>query len=79
MSLDPAIEAIQNFQGKSLTKSLSDIEALNPNPNSNNSDRVFVSHIPTASSATNGEFDDIVIWLSPNILFGKMVAAGKLP
>lgn len=28
MSLDPAIEAIENFQGKSLTKSLSDIEAL---------------------------------------------------
>jgi len=54
-------------------------EAANPNPNSNNNDRVFVSHPPTASSAANGEFDDIVIWLSPNILLGKMVAAGKLP
>lgn len=54
-------------------------EAANPNANSNNNDRVFVSHTPTASSAANGEFDDIVIWLSPSILLGKMVAAGKLP
>ena len=54
-------------------------EAANPNPNSSNNDRVFVSHTPTASSAANGEFDDIVIWLSPSILLGKMVAAGKLP
>lgn len=54
-------------------------EAANPNINSSNNDRVFVSHAPTASSATNGEFDDIVIWLSPNILFNRMVEAGKLP
>lgn len=25
------------------------------------------------------EFDDIVVWLSPNILFNRMVAAGRLP
>jgi hypothetical protein len=54
-------------------------ESANPNQYSNNNDRVFVSHAPTASSSANGEFDDIVIWLSPNILFGKMVAAGRLP
>ncbi|MEJ1959549.1 MAG: hypothetical protein WDM70_09115 [Nitrosomonadales bacterium] len=54
-------------------------EAANPNPNSTNNDRVFVSHAPTAVSAANGEFDDIVIWLSPGILLGKMVAAGKMP
>ncbi len=41
--------------------------------------RVFVSHTPTPSTAANGEFDDLVIWLSPNILFNRMVAAGKLP
>lgn len=34
----------------------------------------FVSH----DFVQNG-FDDIVIWLSPNILFNRMVAAGKLP
>jgi prepilin-type N-terminal cleavage/methylation domain-containing protein len=44
-----------------------------------NGDRVFVSHAPAPSTATNGEFDDIMIWLSPNILFNRMVAAGKLP
>jgi prepilin-type N-terminal cleavage/methylation domain-containing protein len=33
----------------------------------------FVSKAPTAT------FDDIVIWLSPNILFNRMVTAGKLP
>lgn len=26
-----------------------------------------------------GEFDDIVVWLSPNILFNRMVAAQRLP
>ena len=30
-------------------------------------------------AAAGGEFDDIVVWLSPNILFNRMVAAGKLP
>lgn len=25
------------------------------------------------------DFDDLVVWLSPNILFNRMVAAGKLP
>ena len=44
-----------------------------------NGNRVFVSHTPTPSTAANGEFDDLMIWLSPNILFNRMVAAGKLP
>lgn len=35
--------------------------------------RVFVSHTPTS------DFDDLVIWLSPNTLINRMVAAGKLP
>lgn len=33
----------------------------------------YVSHDPTPS------FDDLVVWLSPNILFNRMVTAGKLP
>lgn len=44
-----------------------------------NGDQVFVSHVPSPSTAANGEFDDVVTWLSPNILFNRMVAAGKLP
>jgi prepilin-type N-terminal cleavage/methylation domain-containing protein len=54
-------------------------EAANPNPNSSDDNRTFVSHTPTPSSVTNGEFDDIVIWVSNNILINRMVAAGKLP
>jgi len=52
-------------------------EAANPNPNSPNNDQVFVSH-PQSATAGN-EFDDLVTWLSPNILFNRMVAAGRLP
>ena len=54
-------------------------EAANPNANSANNDSVFVSHVPAPSSAANGEFDDIVTWLSPNVLYNRMVAAGRLP
>jgi prepilin-type N-terminal cleavage/methylation domain-containing protein len=39
----------------------------------------YVSHVPAPSSATNGAFDDLVIWMSPNTLLNRMVAAGKLP
>lgn len=42
-------------------------------------DRVFIFHEPTPSSATNGEFDDLVTWLSPNVLYSRMIAAGQLP
>jgi len=38
---------------------------------------IFVSHAPTQTAGT--EFDDIVVWLSPNILYNRMIAAGKLP
>lgn len=44
-----------------------------------NGDAVFVSHDPTPASFANGEFDDLVVWLSPNILFNRMIAAGRLP
>lgn len=42
----------------------------------------FVSRTPTPvgyDAAKGGEFDDIVVWISPNILFSRMVAAGRLP
>ncbi len=44
-----------------------------------NGDQVFVSHTPSPAGAANGAFDDIVTWLSPNILYNRMVSAGKLP
>ncbi|MBZ0104303.1 MAG: type II secretion system GspH family protein [Sulfuricella denitrificans] len=40
----------------------------------------FISRTFTESTTvTGGEFDDLVTWLSPNILFNRMVAAGRLP
>lgn len=42
-------------------------------------DAIFVSRVITASGTPATEFDDIVIWLSPNVLYNRMVAAGKLP
>lgn len=52
-------------------------EAENPNTNSADTDRVFVSHTPSAT--TGNEFDDLMIWISPNVLVSRMVAAGRLP
>ncbi|MBK6629647.1 MAG: type II secretion system protein [Betaproteobacteria bacterium] len=55
-------------------------ESHNPNPNSGvAADRAFISHLETPSSAPQGEFDDVVIWLSPNILYSRLIAAGQLP
>lgn len=42
-------------------------------------DRFFVSHAPTASTVTNGEFDDLMVWISNQVLLNRMVNAGKLP
>jgi prepilin-type N-terminal cleavage/methylation domain-containing protein len=54
-------------------------ENANPNPNANDNNRTFVSHERAGENNPNGEFDDIVIWLSPNILYARMIAAGRLP
>ncbi|HYS90848.1 MAG TPA: prepilin-type N-terminal cleavage/methylation domain-containing protein, partial [Bradyrhizobium sp.] len=37
-------------------------------------DRVFISHEPTPAGAANGEFDDILIWLSPSILYNRILS-----
>lgn len=41
--------------------------------------RTFVSHTPSASGAPNGEYDDLMTWISTNTLLNRMVSAGKLP
>lgn len=77
---DKAIFVVYSVGKNAATGGTGSDEAVNPNPNSpnaNNADRVFVSH--TQSAAAGNEFDDIVDWLSPNILFNRMVAAGRLP
>ena len=42
-------------------------------------DTFFISHTPAPAGAANGEFDDLVIWISHQTLLSRMVAAGKLP
>lgn len=55
----------------------------NPTPTSadelenTDGDADFVFHTPTPAGTS--EFDDIVAWLSPHILFNRMIAAGRLP
>lgn len=40
---------------------------------------VFVDHTESADGSPQGYFDDIVVWLSPNILYARMVEASMLP
>lgn len=47
--------------------------------NDDAADNDFVSHEVTATASANGEFDDLVVWMSANTLFNRMVAAGQLP
>lgn len=44
-----------------------------------NGDRVFVSHPQAPVGATNGEFDDQLMWITVGELYGKLIAAGVLP
>jgi prepilin-type N-terminal cleavage/methylation domain-containing protein len=62
----PALVLSRGKNGANAAVSADEVE----NTNSNNT---FVSRdfSPT--------FDDVVVWISPNILFNRMVAAGKLP
>ena len=41
-------------------------------------DAVFVSHDITAAGAPNGEFDHLVTWISPYVLYNAMIQAGQL-
>ncbi len=41
-------------------------------------DGVFVSHDVTSAGAANGEFDHLVTWISPFVLYNAMIEAGQL-
>lgn len=38
----------------------------------------FYSRVPTSAGSVNGEFDDIVTWISPYVLYNAMIEAGQL-
>jgi len=42
-------------------------------------DRVFVSRSYREDDTSAGRFDDIVVWVSPFILYSRMIEAGRLP
>ena len=44
-----------------------------------NGDATYVYRVATAVGAAVGEFDDIVAWISRNVLLNRMIAAGTLP
>jgi prepilin-type N-terminal cleavage/methylation domain-containing protein len=56
---------------------------MNPAPagsdeiSNQDADNSFVFHVP--SNLEGNEFDDLVVWISPYILFNRMIAAGRLP
>jgi len=42
--------------------------------------KTYISRdISENSGVSGGEFDDIVIWLSPNVYLNRMVSVGQLP
>jgi prepilin-type N-terminal cleavage/methylation domain-containing protein len=45
--------------------------------NDGRNDKVYIS--TTRSDAAGAEFDDVVRWISPNLLFSKMIEADQLP
>eukprot|EP01034_Spumella_vulgaris_P039226 gene39226-48449_t len=48
--------------------------------NNSGADIHFMARNPSENRALpGGEFDDMVVWVSPNILFNRMVAAQVLP
>jgi prepilin-type N-terminal cleavage/methylation domain-containing protein len=69
-----AVAVIYSLGKNAGTGGTSNDEKHNPNPlTAVAPDRAFVSTPPGIT------FDDQVVWLSKNILFNRMVAAGKLP
>lgn len=64
--------------GKDKGTVTSDIQVENTdNTADGSSDIIFVK--ATRNDTSGAEFDDVIKWISPNILYSKMIDAGKLP
>lgn len=74
-----AVVVIYSVGANAASRGVSADEVQNPNPNSTNNDRAFVSRVRGAPGAAAAEFDDLVTWLSPSILYSRLVTAGQLP
>ncbi len=58
---------------------LADTSTTNADEDSNASATVTFFARGRSSVVNGGEFDDIVTWIPPFVLFNRMIAAGKLP
>ncbi len=74
LTASPGVPIVIFSTGKNGPGSAGPDEAANLDGNQS-----FVSHTYTPSSSANGEFDDIVTWVSSNVLINRMVKAGALP
>jgi len=39
-------------------------------------DRVYISHPPLPEGALNGEYDDIIVWISPSLVYSRVLSGG---
>jgi len=68
------VPAVIFSTGKNGANGLTNLdETANIHTGASASYKTFVTHDMSPT------FDDLVVWISPNILFNRMVAAGKLP
>ncbi len=58
---------------------LADNSATNADEDTNAAETIDFFARDPSTVPTGGEFDDIVTWITPYILFNRMIAAGKLP
>ena len=85
--LASSLPAVFLSHGKNGAGATNSSGGANPAPGTSRTDELantdanndFVSHALTAAGSASGEFDDEVAWLPASILFGRMIAAGRLP
>ncbi|MBK9237958.1 MAG: prepilin-type N-terminal cleavage/methylation domain-containing protein [Rhodoferax sp.] len=70
----------RNFGTTEAGVAVPNLAATNADETSNDTGPLaYVQRTPSEQAVAPGEFDDIVIWIAPGILFNRMVQAGRLP
>lgn len=72
---------VSRGRNRGVCGTLPSLPACEDERQNDNADNDFVSHEPTVATLANpnAEYDDIVVWISGNILINRMVSAGQLP
>ncbi len=77
------LPAVVVSHGKNGAGALNAAGGTNPAPagadeqDNQDGDNTFVFHVPR--NVAGNEFDDLVTWISPNILYNRMISAARLP